>query len=240
MRTTFRICAVISVLLLSSVHGFSQSKVHVFPQFVDGRNGDGSSFRSTLTIMPWTVSSSPSCTLILYGMTAGFETGATGYYFTASVPSNSVLSAPTSGKQALQAGYGVLDCSDYVYSDLILSYYAPDNTKIGEATVFSTPETVVSRMAVDVRGGVQQAFAIANNTDYNKRYVISLASGGTTRSVRVVVPARRNLAKFIHEVLPVAPDSIGVLTIQSEDLSFFSTIGFRFSGAVFTTIPGAP
>jgi hypothetical protein len=95
-------------------------------------------------------------------------------------------------------------------------------------------------MALDVRGGVRQAFAIANNTNFNKSYVISLASGGTTRSVRVVVPARRNLARFVDDLLPVAPETIGVLTIQSEDFSFFSTLGLRFTGSLFTTIPGGP
>jgi len=95
-------------------------------------------------------------------------------------------------------------------------------------------------MVLDVRGGVQQAFAIANNTDFTKSYVLSLTSGGATRSVRVIVPARRNLARYVHDFLPIAPDSVGMLTIQADDFSFFSAVGFRFSGSLFTTIPGGP
>jgi hypothetical protein len=240
VRTILRTFAVAGALLLGRAEGLTQSTVHFFPQFVDGKAADGSHFRSTLTIMPWTAGSSPSCTLLLYGMAAAFDIGASGDYFTASVPANSVLSAPTSGKQPLQSGYGVLYCSDYVYSNVILSYYAPDKSKIGEATVISSQESVVSRMALDVRGGVRHAIAIANNTDFRKSYVISLAAGGTTRSVRVIIPARRNLAKFVDDILPVEPESIGVLTIQSEDLSFFSTVGFRFTGSLFTSIPAEP
>jgi hypothetical protein len=229
-----------SLLLLSSIQGLAQSRFHIFPQFVDGRTTDGSSFRSTLAITPWTLTSSPSCSLVLYGMTVEFNTGVSGFYFTSFVPANSVLSAPTSGKQPIQSGYAVLECSDFVYASVILSYYAPDNRKIGEATVPSSVEAVVSRMVLDVRGGVQQAFAIANNTDFVRSYVLSLASEGTTRSVRVFVPARRNLARYVHEFLPIAPDSVGMLTIQSEDFSSFSAVGFRFSGSLFTTIPGGP
>lgn len=240
MLLMVRVCALTSVLLLSAIHGFAQSRVHIFPQFIDGRAADGSSFRSTLTITPWTVASAPFCTLVLYGMTAEFNTGVSGFYFTSVVPANSVLSAPTSGKQAIQSGYAVLECTDFVYASVILSYYASDNSKIGEATVASSVEAVVSRMVLDVRGGVQQAFAIANNTDFARSYVLSLASGGTTRSVRVFVPARRNFARYVHEFLPIAPDSVGMLTIQSEDFSFFSAVGFRFSGSLFTTIPGGP
>jgi hypothetical protein len=170
-------------------------------------------------------------------MTAMFDVGPTGYYFTAYIPPGTMLSAPTSGTQALQTGYATLSCTTSVYANVIYSFYAQDNQKLGEATVFSSPESSISRMAFDVRGGVRQAFAIANNTDFNRSYVVTLGSGGVNRSARVVVPARRNVARFVDEVLQVAPESIGVLTIQSEDYSYFSTVGFRFTGGVFTTIP---
>jgi hypothetical protein len=227
----------LTALLLSPLPVFSQSQFHVFPQFADGRAADGTYYRSTLTVLPWSGGTPPNCTFVLYGMTTTFDVGPTGYYFTAYIPAGTMLSAPTSGTQALQTGYGTLNCSTSVYANVIYSYYAQDNQKIGEATVFSSPETNYSRMAFDTRGGVRQAFAIANNTDYNRSYTVSLGAGGSTRSVRLVVPARRNLARFVEEVLPVVPESIGVLTIQSDDYSHFSTVGFRFTGGVFTTIP---
>jgi len=224
-------------LLLPALPAVAQNTFHVFPQIADGRADDGTYYRSTLMVLPVNAASAPSCTLVLYGMTATFNVGSTGYYFTASIPAGSILSAPTSGNQALQTGYATLTCTDYVFANVLYSYYAADNTKIGEATVFSSPANWFARMVFDVRGNARQSIAIANNSDFNKSYVVSLGSGGVTRSVRVVVPARRNLARYVDELLPVPSDSIGVLTIQSDDLSFFSAVGFRFTGGVFTTIP---
>ena len=232
------VLAVLTALLVAPSPAFSQAQFHVFPQFADGRASDGTYYRSTITILPWSgAASAPNCTFVLYGMTATFDTGASGYYFTAYVPPGTMLSAPTSGTQALQTGYATLNCTDYVYAHVLYTYYAQDSHKLGEATVFSSPESALSRMAFDVRGGVRQAFAIANNTDFNRSYLVSLGSGGVTRSARVVVPARRNLARFADELLSVVPESIGILTIQSDDLSSFSTTGFRYTGGVFTTIP---
>jgi hypothetical protein len=232
----FRTFAILYALLLP-LSAFAQSQFHVFPQFADGRAADGTYYRSTLTVLPWSGGTPPNCTFVLYGMTTTFDVGPTGYYFTAYIPAGTMLSAPTSGTQSLQTGYGTLTCTTAVYANVIYSFYGQDNHKLGEATVFSSPETSFSRMAFDVRGGVRQAFAIANNTDFNRSYTVSLGAGGFTRSVRLLVPARRNLAKFVDEILQVIPDSIGVLTIQSDDYSYFSTIGFRFTGGVFTTIP---
>ena len=234
--TTLPALAVVTVLLVSAP-AFSQAQFHVFPQFADGRAADGTYYRSTLVILPWSGAAAPNCTFVLYGMTATFDGGPTGYYFTTYVPPGMMMSATTTGAQALQTGYATLSCTSYVYANVLYTLYAQDNRKLGEATVFSSPESYFARMAFDVRGGVRQAFAIANNTDFNKSYVVSLGSNGVTRSVRVFVPGRRNLAKFVDEVLQVVPESIGLLTIQSDDYSNFSTVGFRFTGGVFTTIP---
>jgi hypothetical protein len=231
------IFSVLAGMLLTAVSGFSQSQFHVFPQFADGRAPDGTYYRSTITVLPWSGGSPPDCTFMLYGMTATFNVGASGYYFTAYIPPGTMLSAPTTGTQALQTGYATLNCTSEVYANVIYTFYGQNNNKLGEATVFSSLESSFTRMPFDVRGGVRQAFAIANDTDFNRSYVVSLGSGGNTRSVRVFVPARRNLARFVDELLPVVPESIGVLTIQSDDYSYFSTIGFRYTGGVFTTIP---
>jgi len=231
------VLSVLAAVLLTSVPAFSQSQFHVFPQFADGRSPDGTYYRSTITILPWSGAAAPTCTLVLYGMTASFDASPGNYYFTSYIPPGTMLSAPTSGAQTLQTGYATLSCTSYVYANVLYAFYAQDSRKLGEATVFSSPESTYSRMAVDLRGGVRQAFAIANDNDSRKSYVISLVSGGVTRSTRVFIPARRNLAKFVDEILQVAPESLGILTIQSDDYSYFSTVGFRYTGGVFTTIP---
>ena len=227
----------LAVVFLSAALSQAQSQFHVFPQFADGRAADGTYYRSTLTVLPWSAGTPPNCTFVLYGMTATFNVGSNGYFFTAYIPPGTMLSAPTTGNQLLQTGYGTLNCTTSVYANVIYSFYGADDSKLGEATVFSSPEAAFSRMAFDIRGGVRQAFAIANNTDFNRSYTVSLGSGGVTRSTRILVPARRNLSRFVDELLPVVPESIGVLTVQSDDFSSFSVIGFRFTGGVFTTIP---
>jgi hypothetical protein len=236
-RATSAATAAFTLLFIASLPAAAQDRFHLFPQFADGGAPGGSYFRSTLTILPWSGAGTAFCEFVLQGMTANFEIGVSGSYFTANVPSGYTISAPTTGKQPLQTGFGVLSCSDYVYANVILTYYAADNSKISEATIFSTPAASVSRMTFDSRGGMRQAFAIANNSDFTRSYVISLAANGVTRSARVFVPARRNLPKFVDELLQVTPESIGLLTIQSDDYSWFNAVGFRFTGGVFTTIP---
>lgn len=237
MKPTKLSALAIVLFLLVPASAFSQEMFHIFPQFADGRSEDGTYYRSTITILPWSGAAAPTCTLVLYGMTASFDANPGNYYFTSYLPPGTMLSAPTTGAQPLQTGYATLSCTSYVFANVLYTYYGADNRKIGEATVFSTPAYSYSRMPFDNRGGVRQAFAIANDSDVRKSYVISLLSNGVTRSTRVFVQARRNLEKFVDEVLQVTPDSLGILTIQSDDYSYFSSIGFRFTGGVFTTIP---
>jgi hypothetical protein len=51
------------------------------------------------------------------------------------------------------------------------------------------------------------------------------------------VSARTSLAKFLDELIPATAGRISRVTIESADLAYFETIGLRFTGAVFSTIP---
>src|SRR5258706_1586323 len=115
----------LAIVLLTSIPAFSQALFHVFPQFADGRSPDGTYYRSTIMVVPWSgAASAPNCEFVLYGMTATFDVGANGYYFTAYIPPGTMLSAPTSGNQALQTGYATLNCTSYVYANVLYSFYA--------------------------------------------------------------------------------------------------------------------
>jgi hypothetical protein len=122
---------------------------------------------------------------------------------------------------------------------LLYAFYSAGGAKIGEATVFPAMETVKSRLIADHRDAARLGLAIANNNDSDQTFLVTYVTGGTTLSAGVAVPARRSLAKFLDEIISVPPGSVGVVTITSPTLTKFSVIGLRFTGGVFTTIPGS-
>src|SRR5437016_11214650 len=92
---------------------------NLFPQFVDGRFPDGSSYRSTIMIQSGnTFLRGITCTLTLRGMTTtlGSETNApTGSAFSIDLPAGGYYTRQTRGTQAFQGGYASLLCNSGVY-----------------------------------------------------------------------------------------------------------------------------
>ena len=66
------------------------------------------------------------------------------------------MSARTSATQPLQTGYGTLFCNEVVFANVIYSFYAPNGTKLAEATVFSATEYTRSSVVFDVRAVIGQ------------------------------------------------------------------------------------
>src|SRR5262249_34302583 len=115
--------------------------------------------------------------------------------------------------------------------------YAKDGTKIAEATVFASGGDLGGwesyRMIADQRGGSQLGIAIANDTDVPRTYQITINS----LSGRVTLPAHTSAGKFLTDLVPGSGNTVGVLTVQSTDLSGFYAIGLRYTGGIFTTLP---
>jgi hypothetical protein len=233
----FRLFLLFAFVLAMTASLSAQSTFAVFPQVVDGRSADGTSYRSTLMIVPWFEGDSPQCTFALYGMTAKFADGASVSNFPISVPTGGSVAMQSTGTQAFQSGYGTLSCSVNVFASLIYSFYASDNTKLGEATVFSSNESVKFRLTADQREGARFGVAIANNTSNQQGYLLTFSGGGVNLSATISVPPQRAAAKFLDEVMSLPANAVGVVTISSPTLSNFSVIGLRFTGGVFTTIP---
>ena len=233
-------CAALSLLMLSA-NGIlcAQSTFNVFPQVADGRFGDGTSYRSTLMILPWFEGDSPTCTLTLYGMSAVFTGGGASSTFTVNIPAGGSAAVQTTGAQSYQGGYGTLNCTAAVFANVLYTFYASSGGKIGEATVFPSAESVKSRLIADHRDGSRLGIAIANNNDSDRTFLVTYVTGSTTLSATIAVPARRSLAKFLDEVISVPAGSVGVVTVTSPTLTNFSVIGLRYTGGVFTTIPGS-
>lgn len=228
-----------AVCLLFPLLAFAQEKTHVFPQFADGRSPDGTSYRTTLIILPWYFGSQPDCEFTLHGMTTSFAAKTTGASkFTVSIPTNSLLSAPTMAQQELRTGYATLTCTDWVFANVVYSFYSASGEKIGEVTAFPARPTSFSRMIFDARGGMRQAFAIANDTDETQTYSLMLQTGTMTQSATLVVPAKQNVSRFVDQVFSVVPESLGLFTVRTADNSQFSIIGLRMTGNVFSAIPG--
>jgi hypothetical protein len=238
-RTPLRIHRIAIFFLLLSISQLlsAQSAFHVFPQIADGRFPDGSAYRSTVMILPSFEGDAPQCTLTLYGTSVAFPGGGSASSFAISVPAGQAAVMQTTGAQSYQGGYGTLSCSTNVTASVLYTFYAASGAKVGEATVFSSSQSVKYRLIADHREGARLGIAIANNTDSQQGYLITYVAGGSTLSNSVTVPARRAVARFLDEIVSVPAASVGVVTITSPTLSNFSVIGLRFTGGVFTTIP---
>ena len=226
------------VVVVSTAPVAAQGTFHVFPQFADGTFPDGSFFRSTLTIAPWL--SDANCAITLRGLSVDFGTGTNSSFTTATIPEEGILSVRTAGTLPLGTGYATVTCDNSVFAEVTYSFYSVSSVKVAEATVFSSSPSFRRKIAVDLRDGARVAVAIANDTDLQRTYDLTLrdAAGDTVSTGSVVVPARSNLARFIDEMMTLRlGQGVYRLEVRSADFSDLSAIGLRFTGAVFTTVP---
>ena len=215
----------------------AQTTFHVFPQFADGAFSDGTFYRSTLNVTPWF--SDTACSLNLQGLTADFGQGDIST-LSISLTEDQFLSTRTTGVGDFEGGYATLTCSNSTFAEVTYSLFAANGSKISEATVFSSRESSVGRrLLVDGRDGARLGVAVANTTDLTRMYDLTLrdATGSTVSTGTMSVPAKTSLAKFVDELMTVPAGSISMLDIRPQDFSDFATIGLRFTGPVFTTVP---
>ena len=216
----------------------AQNNFHVFPQFADGRFNDGTYYRMALNILPWLDTDPANCSLNLYGMKATFEGGSSVSVFPINIPAGGFAAPRTTGQQQFQGGYGTLSCDVRVYATAVYTYHAANGAKIGEATVLSSEEVFwFTRFIADHRDGARLGVAIANDTDMQHTYKISATVNGAVRTNQFVVPAGKNVGKFIDELIQFPSGTVTWLEIEALDQSYFYGVGLRFTGGVFTTIP---
>ncbi|PYS29572.1 MAG: hypothetical protein DMG11_08500 [Acidobacteria bacterium] len=219
-----------------SALGATASTYHVFPQFADGRAGDGTYYRTTVMIVN-SSSTSGTCTLRLYGLTV--NGGSTFNY--ATFPAGSwTITTSISSMQDLRSGYAALQCGMPVEAQLLYSFYTASGTKISEATVFSSPPGGSVQVLADNRDASSLAIAIANDSDQVTSYTITAynSSGIPVGSVTQPIAGRSNLARFLSNLISLPPNHYGPVLVTSSGGSA-SIIGIRFTGGVFTTIPEA-
>jgi hypothetical protein len=230
------LCILLILCAAGPLHG--QDTTHIFPQFADGRFSDGTFYRSTLMILPWFAADAPNCTLSLFGLTANFEGGLSGSAVPINLAAGGFAAIRTTGLQPFQGGYAALTCDKFVFASLLYGFHAANGSLIGQATVFSSKAFFESRLIADHRDGARIGIAISNVSDVAQTYDVSFVSNGVTRTSTISVPGRRSLARFLDEILDVAPGAVGIATLKSTTLTDFATIALRYTGGVFTTIPG--
>ena len=206
------------------------STYHVFPQFADGRNPDGTYYRTTVMISN-PGSGNVTCTLQLLGLTVP------GFGLSYPLGPNGWTITSTTGSQNLQTGYASLQCTPTaVEAQLLYSYYAANGTKLSEATVFSSPSGSTASVVADQREGARLGLAIANDTDQTVNYSISV-TGATGGPATFALPPRTSTARFIDQFVSGIPaNNLGTVQVSSSS-GTASVIGLRFTGNVFTTIP---
>jgi peptidyl-Asp metalloendopeptidase len=220
----------------TSTTSATASTYHVFPQFADGRFGDGTYYRTTLMIANPSSTATPSCTLQMRGFTVpGF---ATSY----NMAGAGWVIAPTSGTQNFVSGYATLSCTANVEAQLLYSYYASNGVKISEATVFSSPPSNALGLAMDERDGARFAIAIANDSDRTITYNIIVNASGFSGSKSATLAARTSTAGFLGDLISGMPanSTAAVSVYASASTDSVSVIGLRYTGGVFTTMPASP
>lgn len=227
--------------------------LHTFPQIVDGRLPDGTYYRSAIYI------SNPNtdalrCSVELYGMRTTFQDTAGSVFdggrFNVVLQGNASTVLRTSGSSSFQAGYAVVVCTLSPFAVVMLSnsvvvygFYAPNGTKLSEATVFSSPRSQVSLLIADQRDSAKLGIAIANDNDSaaSAGVVATNLLGDLVASTPLIIPMHSQYAKFINELLPTLPNNfVGHINVVSvSDQLPLAVIGLRFTGTAFTTIPAA-
>ena len=192
---------------------------------------DGTYYRTTLMISNPSSTGGANCALQLRG-------GLTvpGFALNYSMGPGGWVIAPTTGTQSFQSGYASLDCGTAkVEAQLLYSFYAPNGTKLSEATVFSSVPVSTAWVIADHREGAQLGIAIANDTNQSVTYTITVSGASGTGSVTLA--PRTSTARFVNQLVSGIPaNNVGVVQVTSSS-GTASVIGLRYTGNVFTTIP---
>ena len=218
---------------------------HFFPQFLNGPIGGGVLYSTTISVLPFieTSSTAITCSLKTYGTSITMNNFGTQNTFNFTLAPNGGWNHLSTNPNvpALELGYATLSCSDGVYAIVEFSLYE-QSKKTGGATVFSNGEWESARYIADTReAGSRLGIAVANNTDLPRTYRLTVSNAGGTPlgNTQFTIPGRTSQAKFLDELISGTSGILTLVTIESIDHSDFSSIGLRFVGPVFNTIPSA-
>jgi hypothetical protein len=215
----------------------NRAEMHVFPEFVDGRFPDGSSYISTIMISSDNTTTT-NCTVTLSGLTVpGFGNGSTQ---TLNIGSGAWAILTTPGTQSIQAGYATVACGAPVAAQVLFSSLSASGLVSAEATVFSSPSATMAQLLADERNGARLAMAIANTSTGTSSYLVQAfdATNQQVGSATVQIPGQAQTAKFLDELIAVPNNFVGTVVISpASGTGAVYAIGLIYHGEVFTTIP---
>ena len=214
-------------------------RVHVFPQLADG--GGWQSFLLVTNV----AQSSSFCTFELHGLSLDRFPEVSGITASGSTATFELSGAGgyrvwrTKNESALASGYATLGCTDPVVAQVLYASKAGSGTTTGMATVFSSQVGGVFQFPV-LTADASLGIAIANDTitDASCRVVLEGPERQNLGQTTLPVPSESNVARFLHEVIPI-PDGFteGSATVSCDQR--VSVIGLQFDGTIFTTLPPA-
>ncbi|OLD19737.1 MAG: hypothetical protein AUI91_08090 [Acidobacteria bacterium 13_1_40CM_3_56_11] len=107
--------------------------------------------------------------------------------------------------------------------------------------MFSSPPSSKVQILADTREGAQIGIGIANDSDAQNMYSISVddGSGTVAGTVTRTLGPRTSLAIYLSQLMPLLqPNYVGRVTVSpTTGTGTSSIIGLRYSGTVFATIP---
>jgi hypothetical protein len=233
-------------LVFAATASATANTYHVFPRFVNGPPGDGTTYHTTLMISNPSDSLSSNCTLKLWSGGQQIVNSDLGSSY--SLPPGGWVIASTTGGQTFQQGYATLQCTANVEAQLLYSLYNSGGVKTAEATVFSSPPASSVRILADETGGASLGLAVANDSDLAVNYTVTAESsnGAVLGTGTFAVGPRSATAAYLNQFLSPSPDPLAGLAgggqvLVSSSNGTASAIGLRYSGPatspVFTTVP---
>ncbi len=205
---------------------------HVFPQIVDGRFADGSSYITSFTI----TNVSPGqtfCSITLGGLRRNRL-----HRSSVTIPSGGFSLISTTNISTFDQGYAVVSCSQWVTATATYGYLSPSGRTLGMATVFSSQAATGGRLVVVQGDGTRMGFAMVNDSPFTHHYQLTLADQfGRILNVRTLTLAPGgHLARFVDELVHV-PSGFFVGSLSILGTAGFNAIGLFHDGAVFSTTP---
>lgn len=226
--TTLLFAIVFPAALLSQ----PASKTHIFPQFVEGRMSDGTSYHSLMTITNLS-SSASSCVLSIGGISD--ERYAVQFDQSLQSGESTVLNLSI-GQRPVITGFGVLECSQPVQASLMYTFAASNGATLGMSTVFSAPLAGYASIPLLSTGNFRYGIALVNTNAWPISIKFVLSSPGNQITDKTVeIPPGGQYLHFVDEVLSV-PSTQGLHIFQMASSSKFNVTALLFDGAIFTTI----
>jgi hypothetical protein len=241
----------IGVMLLCATMAAAQdrgiSALHVFPVIVDGRQADGTSYRTSVVLQN-SSQFSITCFIGFQGvipeMTAPDGTVVRSALIQQLLPAGSFDVLRSSGTGPLGTGYSWVTCSLPITAYTVISSYSADGGSgprlNSEATVNSSASATTFQFINDQREDGQLALSFANDQTMTTSVSVQVfdINGRMLAISRLLVPAKTSTARFLSELIPGLPAKhIGPVRVDST-FGIYAT-GLRFTGSVLTAIPPA-